>query len=90
MRLAQGEVAWAQAAILVGVTAALGTVFALNFTIGHLRTAGEQFRRLAVNKEREQVARDMHDVLGHSLSTLACASWIRPSPRRRWPAARAR
>ncbi|MFE9489567.1 sensor histidine kinase [Streptomyces sp. NPDC006641] len=70
MRLAQGEVAWAQVAILVGVTAALGTVFALNFTIGHLRTARVQFRRLAVNKEREQVARDMHDVLGHSLSTM--------------------
>ncbi|MES9508894.1 histidine kinase [Streptomyces sp. NPDC000609] len=70
MRLARGEVAWAQVAILVGVTAALGTVFALNFTIGHLRTAREQVRRLAVNEERERVARDMHDVLGHSLSTM--------------------
>ncbi|MEU5836915.1 histidine kinase [Streptomyces diacarni] len=70
MRLAQGEVAWAQVAILVGVTAALGTVFALNFTIGHLRAAREQVRRLAVNQERERVARDMHDVLGHSLSTM--------------------
>ncbi|MYR61998.1 two-component sensor histidine kinase [Streptomyces sp. SID625] len=70
MRLAQGEVAWAQVAILVGVTAALGTVFALNFTIGHLRAAREQVRRLAVNEERERVARDMHDVLGHSLSTM--------------------
>lgn len=70
MRLAQGEVAWAQVAVLVGVTAALGTVFALNFTIGHLRAAREQVRRLAVNEERERVARDMHDVLGHSLSTM--------------------
>ncbi|AEN08025.1 MULTISPECIES: histidine kinase [unclassified Streptomyces] len=70
MRLAQGEVAWAQVAILVGVTAALGTVFALNFTIGHLRAAREQVKRLAVNQERERVARDMHDVLGHSLSTM--------------------
>ncbi len=70
MRLARGEVAWAQVAVLVGVTAALGTVFALNFTIGHLRAAREQVRRLAVDQERERVARDMHDVLGHSLSTM--------------------
>ncbi|MCX4722410.1 sensor histidine kinase [Streptomyces sp. NBC_01306] len=70
MRLVQGEVAWAQVAILVGVTAALGTVFALNFTIGHLRAAREQVKRLAVNEERARVARDMHDVLGHSLSTM--------------------
>ncbi|MGY1439376.1 sensor histidine kinase [Streptomyces reniochalinae] len=70
MRLAEGEIAWAQVALLVGVTAALGTVFALNFTIGHLRAAREQVRRLAVHQERERVARDMHDVLGHSLSTM--------------------
>ncbi|WP_406151479.1 sensor histidine kinase [Streptomyces sp. NBC_01012] len=70
MRIAQGEVAWVQVAILVGVTAALGTVFALNFTIGHLRAAREEVRRLAVNEERGRVARDMHDVLGHSLSTM--------------------
>lgn len=70
MRLAQGEVAWTQVAVLVGVTAVLGTVFALSFTIGHLRAAREQVRRLAVNEERARVARDMHDVLGHSLSTM--------------------
>ncbi|MFE1774321.1 hypothetical protein [Streptomyces sp. NPDC059008] len=56
MRLARGEVAWAQVALLVGVTAALGTVFALNFTIGHLRAARRQVERLAVNQERERVA----------------------------------
>lgn len=70
MRLARGEVAWVQVAVLVGVTAALGTVFALSFTIGHLRAAREQVRRLAVNEERARVARDMHDILGHSLSTM--------------------
>ncbi|MFE9247474.1 sensor histidine kinase [Streptomyces sp. NPDC007088] len=70
MCAARGGVAWAQVAVLVGVTAALGTVFALSFTIGHLRAAREQVRRLAVNQERERVARDMHDVLGHSLSTM--------------------
>ncbi|MFE5157611.1 sensor histidine kinase [Streptomyces sp. NPDC056697] len=70
MRLATGQVAWVQVAILVGVTAALGTVFALNFTIGHLRAAREEVKRLGVNEERVRVARDMHDILGHSLSTM--------------------
>ncbi|MET9256713.1 histidine kinase [Streptomyces sp. NPDC003717] len=70
MRLARGEVAWAQVAVLVGVTAALGTVFALSFTIGHLRAAREQVKRLAVHQERERVARDMHDILGHTLSAM--------------------
>jgi two-component system sensor histidine kinase DesK len=70
MRVTQGEVAWVQVAILVGVTATLGTVFALNFTIVHLRAAREQVRRMAVHEERERVARDMHDVLGRSLSTM--------------------
>ncbi|MGW3524997.1 sensor histidine kinase [Streptomyces olivaceus] len=70
MSLAQGEVAWVQVAVLVGVTAALGTVFALSFTVGHLRAAREEVKRLAVNQERERVARDMHDVLGHTLSTM--------------------
>ncbi|WP_203960720.1 sensor histidine kinase [Actinocatenispora thailandica] len=70
MLLAQGEVAWVQVAILVGVTATLGTVFALNFTVVHLRAAREQVARMAVHEERERVARDMHDVLGHSLSTI--------------------
>ncbi|GGU96490.1 hypothetical protein GCM10010211_74780 [Streptomyces albospinus] len=69
-RLAQGEVAWAQVALLVGVTAALGTVFALNFTIGHLRAAREQVKRLAAHQERERGARDMHDILGHTFSTM--------------------
>lgn len=66
MRLARGEVAWAQVAILVGVTAALGTVFALNFTIGHLRVAREQVKRLVVNQERQRAARDRRDILGHT------------------------
>ncbi|MFD7121491.1 sensor histidine kinase [Streptomyces sp. NPDC059922] len=52
------------------MTAALGTVFALSFTTGHLRAAREQVKRLAVNQERERVARDMHDILGHTLSTM--------------------
>ncbi|WP_254126020.1 sensor histidine kinase [Amycolatopsis sp. CA-230715] len=70
MRLGEGRVIWGLVATLVGVTAALGTVFALSFTIGHLRAAREQVKRMAVDQERERVARDLHDVLGHSLSTM--------------------
>ncbi|MEV7548462.1 histidine kinase [Amycolatopsis sp. NPDC089917] len=70
MQLRDGHVAWGPVATLVLVTAALGVVFALNFTIGQLRAAREQVRRMAVNQERERVARDLHDVLGHSLSTM--------------------
>jgi two-component system sensor histidine kinase DesK len=69
-RLDYGEVHWGQVATLVGVTAVLGTVLALSFTIGHLRAAREQVRKMAVDQERERVARDLHDILGHSLSTM--------------------
>jgi two-component system sensor histidine kinase DesK len=70
MWLGEGQVSWGQVAILVGVTAGLGIVFALTFTIGQLRAAREQIARMAVNQERERVARDLHDILGHSLTTM--------------------
>nr|CTQ98454.1 sensor histidine kinase [Kibdelosporangium sp. MJ126-NF4] len=70
MWLSYGRVNWGQVATLGSVTAVLGTVLALTFTIGHLRAAREQVRRMAVHQERERVARDLHDVLGHSLSTM--------------------
>ncbi|MFF2926917.1 hypothetical protein ACFVTP_31675 [Streptomyces celluloflavus] len=46
MRFAQNEVAWALVALLVGVTAALGTVFGLNFTVGHLEASSESLADL--------------------------------------------
>jgi two-component system, NarL family, sensor histidine kinase DesK len=39
--------------------------------IHELRKAREQVARLAVNEERLRFARDLHDLLGHSLSTIA-------------------
>jgi two-component system sensor histidine kinase DesK len=71
MWLGYGHVNWGEVATLVGVTAAVGAFFALMFTVGHLRAAREQVRTLAVAEERERVARDLHDILGHSLSTIA-------------------
>lgn len=70
MLVENGVVAWGQVLTLVAVTAILGVVYALTFTIGHLRLAREQIRRMAVDQERQRVARDLHDVLGHSLSTM--------------------
>ncbi|MFJ1760087.1 sensor histidine kinase [Amycolatopsis sp. NPDC088138] len=71
MRAGTGHVNWTQVATLGGVTAAVGTVFALTFTSGHLKAARAQIRRMAVDAERERVARELHDILGHNLSTMA-------------------
>lgn len=71
MALGTGHVTWSRPITLAGVTIALGTVFALIFTIGHLQAAREQVRNLAVTRERERVARDLHDILGHNLSTMS-------------------
>ncbi|MGW4527707.1 sensor histidine kinase [Amycolatopsis sp. NPDC004378] len=71
MRAGSGRVIWSQVAALGGVTAALGVVFALTFTAGHLKAARAQIRRMAVDQERERVARELHDILGHNLSTMA-------------------
>ncbi|WP_344861900.1 sensor histidine kinase [Amycolatopsis ultiminotia] len=68
--LGDGTVHWAAVLTLVLVTVFLGSILALNFTIGHLRVAREQVKRMAVTEERERVARDLHDILGHSLSTM--------------------
>jgi two-component system sensor histidine kinase DesK len=44
--------------------------------IHELRKAREQVARLAVNEERLRFARDLHDLLGHSLSTIALKSQV--------------
>jgi two-component system sensor histidine kinase DesK len=44
--------------------------------IHQLRDAREQVARLAVNEERLRFARDVHDLLGHTLSTIALKSQV--------------
>jgi two-component system, NarL family, sensor histidine kinase DesK len=39
-----------------------------------LRTTREQLARMAVSEERLRIARDLHDLLGHSLSVIALKS----------------
>lgn len=43
-------------------------------TVDELRTAREELARLAVAEERLRIARDLHDLLGHSLSVIALKS----------------
>jgi two-component system, NarL family, sensor histidine kinase DesK len=42
--------------------------------VAELRSAREELARLAVNEERLRFARDLHDLLGHSLSLIALKS----------------
>jgi two-component system, NarL family, sensor histidine kinase DesK len=43
-------------------------------TVAELRSAREELARLAVNEERLRFARDLHDLLGHSLSLITLKS----------------
>lgn len=55
---------------VTGVTVALFFVGRLIHTVRHLRAAQEEIATLAVTAERERLARDLHDILGHSLTTV--------------------
>jgi two-component system, NarL family, sensor histidine kinase DesK len=46
----------------------------LTATVAQLHRAREELARAAVNQERLRFARDLHDVLGHSLSTIVLKS----------------
>jgi two-component system sensor histidine kinase DesK len=52
------------------MTAGLVTVTQLIRTVNQLRAAQDRIRALAVADERSRLARDLHDVLGHSLTTI--------------------
>ncbi len=58
--------------VLVGFTVA-GVISAI-VTNRDLRAARQELARLAVTEERLRIARDLHDLLGHSLSLIALKS----------------
>ncbi|MDQ2783466.1 MAG: sensor histidine kinase [Chloroflexota bacterium] len=70
-----GTVDWLQMGRMVVLVAVLGSgmigVGYLIRTIRALRAARAEIARLAVAEERLRFARDLHDLLGHSLSTIA-------------------
>ncbi|QYN37224.1 sensor histidine kinase [Pseudonocardia sp. DSM 110487] len=68
--LVDGAVDWRDTFVLLMMTAGLVTVTQLIRTVNQLRTAHDRIRVLAVADERSRLARDMHDVLGHSLTTI--------------------
>ncbi|MGW5418882.1 sensor histidine kinase [Streptomyces sp. NPDC003943] len=57
--------------ISIMVTAAILT---LNETVQELRATREELARTAVEKERLRFSRDMHDLLGHTLSVIVVKS----------------
>ena len=67
-----------QVAALVLTTLALGVMMSAFGRIARgnreLRAARHELARLAVSEERVRIARDVHDLLGHSLSVIALKS----------------
>ncbi|MCX2179560.1 sensor histidine kinase [Streptomyces sp. SKN60] len=50
------------------------TILALNETVQELRETREELARTAVEKERLRFSRDLHDLLGHTLSVIVVKS----------------
>ncbi|WP_233157924.1 sensor histidine kinase [Actinokineospora bangkokensis] len=61
---------WGALTTLVSVTMALGFIGRLTRTVRELRRARDEIATLAAAAERNRVARDLHDLLGHSLTTI--------------------
>ncbi|HEX5405318.1 MAG TPA: sensor histidine kinase [Pseudonocardiaceae bacterium] len=65
-----GTADWSSAMILIVLTLAMFAFGGLIRTVRELRAAQGKMARLAVAEERSRLARDLHDVLGHSLTTI--------------------
>jgi two-component system sensor histidine kinase DesK len=68
---ANTDAAWGQALGLLGIGAAMVAMGEIMRTNRELIEARAEVARLAVADERERFARDLHDLLGHSLSVIA-------------------
>jgi two-component system sensor histidine kinase DesK len=72
--------AWADLGFITFLTVALGfTMLAfrrLIATVIELRTARAEVSRLAIADERLRISRDVHDILGHSLSVITLKAQV--------------
>lgn len=69
-RVIDGTTDWSSTLILVVLTLAMFAFGGLIRTVRELRATQDKMARLAVAEERSRLARDLHDVLGHSLTTI--------------------
>ncbi|MGH3623747.1 MAG: sensor histidine kinase [Sciscionella sp.] len=68
--LTTGTIRWGNVWTLGLLTIGMSSFFHLLNTIELLRAARQDVAELAVAEERSRLARDLHDVLGHSLTTI--------------------
>lgn len=60
-----------QPVMIISIGAMVGAFSRQNEAIRELRQTQHELAELAVREERNRVARDMHDILGHSLTVIA-------------------
>jgi two-component system, NarL family, sensor histidine kinase DesK len=65
-----GEVDWQQGLTILLVAFAMYGFFAIIHSNIQLAAARAEVARLAAENERSRIARDLHDLLGHSLTTI--------------------
>lgn len=86
---ASGGPTWSIPLVIASVGTMM-TAFARNLqTMQQLRETQRELAVVAVEEERNRVARDMHDVLGHSLSAIALKADLAAALAERDPAAAA-
>jgi two-component system sensor histidine kinase DesK len=66
----QASRVWAEGFVVLLAGAASAAFAALIDTVAELRRTRQELARVAVAEERERFARDLHDLLGHTLSVM--------------------
>ena len=67
--------AWVPGVVMTGLVGSANVHFAeVRRKNEHLKAAREEVERLAKSAERERIARDLHDLLGHTLTLIAVKS----------------